>query len=100
MSSGASPDGRTKTMHRPPAVPRRPRKTPIRALFGLMGFAVSFGTVPAHAGPPSGTPIDNVAFASARDSTGAPLRFESDTVRVVVQPSPALAIDSGRRIGA
>ena len=76
-------------MSRSKAVPRRPRSLPIRALLGLMGFAVSFGASPAAAGPPAGTPIDNVAFATGRDSTGSPLRSSSDTVRVVVQAAPA-----------
>ena len=63
-----------------------------------MGFAVSFGVPRASAGPLPGTSIDNVAFASGVDSTGAPITLDSDTVRVVVQPWTALSLESGRRV--
>ena len=81
-----------------PAKPRRPRSTPIGLLLSLVGFAVSFGVVSARAGPPPGTPIDNFAVASARDTSGAPVAFPSDTVRAMVQPWADLTLTPGRRV--
>ena len=39
----------------------------------------------AHAAPPAGSPIDNVASATAVDGNGAPVGLASNTVRTVVQ---------------
>lgn len=61
-------------------------------LAGLAGGALP-GSRLAHAAPPAGTAIDNVAFGSGVHApSGAPILFRSDTVRAVVTAVEALAL--------
>jgi large repetitive protein len=84
-------------MRKPKPNQRSWRSTPIRLLFSLVGFAVSFGGVSEAASPPPGTPIDNFALAAGIDSaSGIGISLHSDTVRTVVQGVVTLSLTPGR----
>jgi uncharacterized repeat protein (TIGR01451 family) len=50
----------------------------------------------AFAGPPPGTPIDNVANATAVDPVAGPISAASNAVRAVVQPVERVTLDGPR----
>ncbi|HEV2106129.1 MAG TPA: hypothetical protein VGU27_10410, partial [Candidatus Eisenbacteria bacterium] len=82
-----TPSGSRESLHFP------------RARARAWGLALALLWAPlARAAPPAGTPIDNTARGTARDSlSGLPLAPVSNTVRAVVQPLEwvALAPDRG-----
>jgi len=84
-----------------PATPSRPRHRDTRALLcaWVVGLAIpmaALGAGPARAAPPAGTPIDNTATASGRDSVGAPLQATSNTVTAIVQVRDAVTLAPDR----
>src|SRR5580765_4639635 len=63
---------------------------------GVLGMLWFLGGSRALAGPPPGTPIDNVANATAVDPIAGAISAASNAVRAVVQPAERVTIDGPR----
>ena len=73
-----------------------------RGLSHAWALALFMALAPAaQAAPPAGTPVDNTAFASARDSlTNSPVVGVSNTVTAIVQALEAVTLVPDRRASA
>jgi len=85
------------TMTRSAATTSRGNRIRALARATMLGLVLCLAPLPARAGPPAGTPIDNIASGSSVDSvSGQPRNAASNLVRAVVQPLEGVSLRPDR----